>query len=476
MGAWGLAGKSIRSLGTPVALLTRKPILWGTAKYVLLPAEINGTASSPPSTTRRTGRPLTPCARARRRPAHTLLAKGARRIYDDLMIDARIPLGESQTGIGKMQSQYNGTGLTVSSWNEWDPLRHVIIGRADDGQIPASEPAFDARLPKDSDMRGRSGRRPQESIDRANELLDRFASLLERRGIQVDRPVPIEFSRSIETPDFRVPNQFGCMAPRDLLLTVGREMIEATMTYRSRWFEYLAYRPLLERYFDLDSGFRHSAAPKPRLSERSYRADYFAPSVDLQKRLEWVAARHFVTTECEILFEAADVMRCGRDLIVQHGFTTNQRGIEWLRRQFPKHRVRAINFPGDPYPVHIDCTLVPLQPGLVLSNPDRPLPAEHRAWFERNDWRVVEAARPAHVQSPPLCYSSTWLSMNVLVLDPKTVCVEASEVAQAEQLDQLGMRVIPVELRDAYPFGGSLHCCTADVWREGSLMDYFPKS
>ena len=62
-----------------------------------------------------------------------------------------------------------------------------------------------------------------------------------------------------------------------------------------------------------------------------------------------------------------------------------------------------------------------------------------------------------------------------LVLDYKTVCVEKSEKYQAEQLDKLGMEVIPVELRDAYAFGGGLHCCTADVYREGNLKDYFPK-
>ena len=57
----------------------------------------------------------------------------------------------------------------------------------------------------------------------------------------------------------------------------------------------------------------------------------------------------------------------------------------------------------------------------------------------------------------------------------KTVCVEKSEVYQQEQLDKLGMEVLPVELRDAYAFGGGLHCCTADVYREGTLKDYFPK-
>jgi len=38
------------------------------------------------------------------------------------------------------------------------------------------------------------------------------------------------------------------------------------------------------------------------------------------------------------------------------------------------------------------------------------------------------------------------------------------------------MEVIPVSLRDAYAFGGGLHCCTADVYREGELKDYFPKT
>ena len=85
----------------------------------------------------------------------------------------------------------------------------------------------------------------------------------------------------------------------------------------------------------------------------------------------------------------------------------------------------------------------------------------------------VSGNHTPHVKA--LCYSSVWLSMNVLVLDPKTVCVEKSEVYQAEQLDKLGMEVVPVDLRDAYAFGGGLHCCTADVYREGTLKDYFPK-
>ena len=125
----------------------------------------------------------------------------------------------------------------VNSWNEWGPLKHVIVGRADDGHIPPEEPALEAKVPEDSDMRGQWGRRPEESIARANELLDNFASMLEKRGVSVDRPTPIDFSQSVTTPDFHTESQFGCMPPRDVLLTVGSEILEATMSYRCPyWF------------------------------------------------------------------------------------------------------------------------------------------------------------------------------------------------------------------------------------------------
>ncbi len=362
----------------------------------------------------------------------------------------------------------------VNSWNEWDPLKHVIVGRATGTCIPDTEPALEAKIPEGSDMRGRYGRRPQETIDEADALLDNFASQLESRGIKVDRPTPLDFSQPIATPDWQVPTMFGCMPPRDVLLTVGKEMLEATMSYRCRWFEYLCYRPLLQQYYNDDPMMRHEAAPKPRLTDADYHADYLSDEIGEQKRLEWTAEKFFVTTEEEPLFDAADVLRFGRDLVVQNGFTTNLKGIDWLRRHFPDHRVHTVNFPGDPYPIHIDATFAPLRPGLIINCPQRRLPDDQRKMFEKNGWEIVDAAQPAHNSSPPLCYSSVWLSMNVLVLDPKTVCVEKTEVYQAEQMDKLGMNVVEVDLRGAYAFGGGLHCCTADVYREGSCEDYFP--
>ena len=46
----------------------------------------------------------------------------------------------------------------VSSWNEWDPLKHVIVGKADNCHIPPPEPALDAKVPENSDMKGKWGK------------------------------------------------------------------------------------------------------------------------------------------------------------------------------------------------------------------------------------------------------------------------------------------------------------------------------
>jgi glycine amidinotransferase len=219
---------------------------------------------------------------------------------------------------------------------------------------------------------------------------------------------------------------------------------------------------------------RWEAAPKPRLSERSYKTGYLERIMTIEDRLLLTANCDFVTTEVEPLFDAAELARMGRDIFVQHGFTANLRGIEWLQRHLPHLRVHGISFPGDPYPIHIDCTFVPLRPGLILNNPQRRVRPQQRDFFERNGWKIIEAAPPAHREPPPLCYSSIWLSMNVLVVNPGTVCVEASEVHQMDQLDRLGFNVIPVPFRHAYPFGGGLHCATVDIHRIGSCEDYFP--
>ena len=365
----------------------------------------------------------------------------------------------------------------VNSWNEWDPLKHVILGRADGTMIQAPEIAIQREWLEHGFPLGAYGPYPKEMTEKANEQLDNFAKILESRGVRVDRPTPLDFSQTVQTPDWKQESMFGCMPPRDLLLTVGNEILEATMSYRSRWYEYLCYRPLLEQYFKEDPNFRFAAAPKPRLTERTYKKDFWKEWKSLSEEEKWERAEKcdWIPTEVEPLFDAADVVRCGKDMFVQKSMVTNDAGIDWLRRHYPDHRIHKVWY-RELTPWHMDTTIVPLRPGLVLFNPVRtPLEKAQRELFEKNDWEILEAPATVLDKKRPMTFCSLWLNINLLVLDPKTVCVEASETPVIELLDKHGLEVVPVPFYEVSPFGGGLHCGTADVYREGTCEDYFPK-
>lgn len=368
--------------------------------------------------------------------------------------------------------------VNVNSWNGWDRLRHIIVGRADGTMVQAPEPAVVRDWPQDGFPRGKYGPVPPDMVDAANDQLDAFVRLLEVRHVRVDRPDSLDFGQAVATPDWRQESMFGCLPVRDVLITVGREILESTLSYRSRWFEYLSYRPLIERYFCEDELMRWEAAPKPRLTDRSYHSEFWDEVEDLEYAdvIERVRNNQLVLTEAEPLFDAADIARVGKDLFVQLSLATNRSGFRWIRQHFPDHRVHAVTF-ENARPLHIDATWVPLRPGLVLHCGERTADSELLGYLKTNEWEVVSAASPRRrvPELPPLCFCSPWLAINVLSLDEKTVCVEAGETAVAEQLDRYGFEVVPVPFWDVAPFGGGLHCATLDIERDGAMEDYFPR-
>lgn len=60
---------------------------------------------------------------------------------------------------------------------------------------------------------------------------------------------------------------YGAM-PRDILIVVGNEIIEAPMAWRSRFFEYRAYRSIIKDYFH--RGAKWTTAPKPTMGDKLY--------------------------------------------------------------------------------------------------------------------------------------------------------------------------------------------------------------
>jgi glycine amidinotransferase len=346
----------------------------------------------------------------------------------------------------------------VSSYNEWDPLEEVIVGTARGAVRPT------AALSRPGTQ---SERVPVEDIDRAERQLDGFAALLEAEGVIVRRPEPLDQARRVQTPDFTCDWGRAQTCPRDVLLVIGDEIIEATMSDRTRYFEYLAYRPLIREYFR--QGARWAAAPKPSMADGMYMPGYEEAS------RPYDLATHPNLTESEPCFDAACFTRCGRDIFWQPDIVSNQFGADWLQRHLgPTYRIHRIEF-QQRQPIHIDATLVPLRPGLVLANPERPARHGGMDTFTANGWQVVApvpSMRPKRKTRP--WEVSEWISMNMLCLDEHTAVVEQAEEAFSDQLKGLGFDVIPCPFDAVYAFGGSFHCCTIDIRRRGTLESYFP--
>jgi glycine amidinotransferase len=350
----------------------------------------------------------------------------------------------------------------VNSHNEWDLLEEVIVGVVDGAAVPHWDVCLEATMPSNQRpfFRGNGGKSfPPERIEAAQRDLEEFVHILEAEGVTVRRPEAVDHRRPYETPDWRSQSGLYAAMPRDTLLVIGDEIIEAPMAWRSRYFETHAYRPLLKEYF-LNGG-RWSAAPKPQLADELYRDSYREPGPG--EELE------YVITEFEPCFDAADFIRCGRDIFVQQSHVTNRFGIQWLERHLgEEYRVHVLEV-NDLHPMHIDASFMPLCPGKLLVNGERmPLiPSMFKCWD------VLHAPEPCISPNHPLYMTSRWINMNVLMLDHERVVVEKNETFIAAALKDFGFKPILCPFANFNSFGGSFHCATLDVRRRGTLESYF---
>ena len=90
---------------------------------------------------------------------------------------------------------------------------------------------------------------PPERVEAARRDLEEFVHILQAEGVIVKRPEPTCYGRPYATPDWRSSGGLYSAMPRDIMLVIGDELIEAPLAWRSRYFEIHAFRPLLKDYF-----------------------------------------------------------------------------------------------------------------------------------------------------------------------------------------------------------------------------------
>jgi glycine amidinotransferase len=198
------------------------------------------------------------------------------------------------------------------------------------------------------------------------------------------------------------------------------------------------------------------------LLDALYDANYTVPTPDEKMR--------YIVTEFEPVFDAADFVRCGRDIFCQESNVTNKFGIEWLQRHLgEEYRIHTLHN-RSPEAIHIDTTFMPLAPGKVLVNPEY-LDLDNLPDILKR-WALLIAPDPPPL-GDPLCGVSEWAGVNVLMLDEERIIVEKRQEPLIKALKEWGFKPIPCAFEHYYPFLGSFHCATLDIRRRGELKSYF---
>jgi glycine amidinotransferase len=356
----------------------------------------------------------------------------------------------------------------VNSHNEWDPLEEVVIGSLDGAMFPAWNTINVATAPPgewvaaEERVGGGGSPYPPALVEAARRELAEFIHILEAEGVRVRRLDRANFAAPFGTPEWQVTSGFCAANPRDPFIILGNEILETPMADRSRYFEAWAYRSLFKEYFK--AGARWTAAPKPQLLDTLYDQEYTVPGPDEPMR--------FVINEFEPVFDAADFVRCGRDIFCQTSNVTNHFGIAWMQRHLGDgYRVHTLQS-RCPEAIHIDTTFMPLAPGKVLVNPDyldlQNLPPILKSW----ELLIMPTPLP-QIKGDPLRLVSDWAGVNVLMLDEQRIVVEKNQEPLIKSLKEWGFKPIPCSFEAYYPFLGSFHCATLDIRRRGELQSYF---
>ena len=343
--------------------------------------------------------------------------------------------------------------VAVRSEDEYSPLAEVIVGTAAGARIPDLDRSAWLNLYPEMSAAAlalvRTGAFPPQVTGEADEDLDALSEILVGLGVTVHRPAPADHERQFATPHWRATG-FGSYCPRDLALILGHVIIQAPSPVRARMFELAGLRGLFQRA--MLGGAAWIAAPAPELRDEMFPLD---------------ASGRPVLGEAEPAFEAANVLRSGRDLYYLVSGSGNEAGFRWLRgvlAAFGNYRVHPVR---GVYPyTHIDSTISLLRPGLALLNPARiasadALPGPLRSW--EHLW-CPPMSTPPPASAHPL--SSEWIGMNLLMVRPDLAIVDAAQDGLIAVLERHGIDVIPHVLRHARVLGGGLHCVTLDLRRD----------
>jgi N-dimethylarginine dimethylaminohydrolase len=301
----------------------------------------------------------------------------------------------------------------ISSWNEWDTLKRVVVGTATHANWPVNDQVFRSQETLWTETPIPSGPVPQWIIDETEEDLTELCEIFHKLGIDIERPSTFNFQQHDGMYNY---------CPRDRFLIFGDTIIDTAMMYPSRDMEYQCYMHIL------DDAKRIISMPRDQ----------------------------------GLVLDAANILRLGENkMLFLESVSGNKLAYYWLMANLPTNTsMELCSFYGG---VHIDSTIVPLREGLVLLNGSRVDDTNCPQAFKNFDKIYIDDVVAQDFYQYP--YASKWIALNMLVVSPDTVIVDKNQPALIGLLEAMHFTVIPMQLRHSRTLGGGFHCVTLDLVR-----------
>lgn len=375
----------------------------------------------------------------------------------------------------------------LNSYDEWSPLREVIVGSAENYTSHERELSFDLfhhdnivrsewyypRLSTPGEKTERQvgqSQIKQRYVDELNEDIEGIVKALESLSVKVLRPMPLDASTAQVTTPAWSASVVPPLNVRDNTLVLGDEIIETPPMIRSRYFETQLLTPVFAEYFR--DGAKWTVMPRPLMTDASFDTSYANSSVGGPTEPINDVQPSPYDVGYEMMFDGAQCLRLGRDVIANISNANHALAVDWLERHFEGrfrfHRVHRLS------DSHIDSMVLALRPGVLLV---RSLEVLEKLPEPLRKWKAI-VPPPPEVNAFPqyddddLVLTSKFIDLNVLSVSPDTVLVNAACPELIKTLEANGFTVVPVQHRHRRLFGGGFHCFTLDTVRDGGPEDY----
>ncbi|MFF4020658.1 inosamine-phosphate amidinotransferase 1 [Streptomyces sp. NPDC001843] len=368
----------------------------------------------------------------------------------------------------------------LNSFDEFTRLEEVVLGRADHYNAHHTEPSwrlffYDNVAPVFGRHTTPSGEEllpiPSQLTDELSEDISGLANALTGCGVNVLRPAVPGKDVDIRSPhwDARATPPLNV---RDQTIILGNTIVETAPHIRARIFENDLLKPTFYRYYE--AGANWLSMPRPALASDSLDTSYFTrQGLDVSRATDGETASSIEGLGLEMVFDGAQCMRLGRDVLVNVANHNHELALRWLRDNVRNLRFHRLDAMADN---HIDSVLVPLRPGLMLLRSPEYLKYLPEAM---QSWDVIYAPETDDRNFPDytglgfvIPIGSRYMDINLLSVDEDTVVVNSLYPELITVLERHGFTVVPVRHRHRRLFGGGFHCFTLDTVRRGGPEDY----